>query len=87
MAPYDPPVAHYTQLDVSQYTDEQMLAAIGKDGHGFYRLTERLSLNYLWWDNDRKVVELWGSFGSLQRGAVNKLSAIFNNRFSNVQSA
>ena len=38
MAPYDPPVAHYSQLDVSQYTDEQILSVIGKGGKGFYKL-------------------------------------------------
>lgn len=82
MAPYDPPIAHYSQLDVSTYTDEQMLMAIGKSGKGFYNLTDRLGLNYLWWDKDRKIVELWGSFGSLQRGAKDKLDTILAEKFA-----
>ena len=78
MAPYEPPIAHYSQLDVSQYTDEQILSVIGKGGKGFYKLTTQLGLNYLWWDKERKVVELWGSFGALSNGAKEKLSsAIF----------
>ena len=77
MAPYAPPVAHYSQLDVSEYTDEQMLTFIGKDGHRFYGITNKLGLNYLWWDHERKVVELWGSFGSLSRGAKDKLAEHF----------
>lgn len=77
MAPYDPPIAHYSQLDVSEYTDEQMLTFIGKDGHRFYRLTDRLGLSYLWWDSERKVVELWGSYNSLHYGAKEKLDEFF----------
>ena len=82
MAPYDPPIAHYSQLDVSTYTDDQMLMTIGKSGKGFYNLTDRLGLNYLWWDKDRKIVELWGSFGSLERGAKDKLNTILAERFA-----
>lgn len=77
MAPYNPPVAHYSQLDVSEYSDEQMLSFIGKEGHRFYWLTNKLGLNYLWWDNERKVVELWGSFGSLINGAKDRLDEYF----------
>ena len=77
MAPYDPPIAHYSQLDVSEYSDEQMLSFIGKEGHRFYWLTNKLGLNYLWWDHERKVVELWGSHGALHHGAKEKLYQYF----------
>lgn len=82
MAPYDPPIAHYSQLDVSQYTDEQILSVIGKGGKGFYKLTTQLGLNYLWWDKERKVVELWGSFGALSNGAKEKLSSAISQKIS-----
>ena len=82
MAPYDPPIAHYSQLDVSQYTDEQILSVIGKGGKGFYKLTTQLGLNYLWWDKERKVVELWGSFGALSSGAKDKLSSAISQKIS-----
>lgn len=77
MAPYDPPIAHYSQLDVSEYSDEQMLTFIGKKGHRFYWLTNKLGLNYLWWDHERKVVELWGSYGALHCGAKERLDEYF----------
>jgi hypothetical protein len=83
MAPYEPPIAHYSQLDVSEYTDEQILCVIGKGGKGFYKLTTQLGLNYLWWDKERKVVELWGSFGALSNGAKEKLSSAISQRISN----
>lgn len=82
MAPYEPPIAHYTELDVSQYTDEQILTVIGKGGKGFYKLTSQLGLNYLWWDKERKVVELWGSFGALNSGAKDKLSSAISQKIS-----
>lgn len=86
MAPYDPPIAHYSQLDVSQYTDEQILSVIGKGGKGFYKLTSQLGLNYLWWDKERKVVELWGSFGALSNGAKEKLSLVISQKISSGSS-
>jgi hypothetical protein len=81
MAPYNPPFGkHYTQLDVSNYDEDFMFGMIGKEGHNFYRLTDILKIDYLWYDNTRKVVELWGPFWALNRGAVNKLAGILEKR-------
>lgn len=62
MAPYTPPVSHYSQLDVSDYTEEQIFAFIGKNGRRFYWLTQKLQLDYLWYDSERKVIEIWGPY-------------------------
>jgi len=66
MAPYNPPVAHYSQFDVSGYSEDDMFKFIGKGGKKFYWLTYYLGLDYIWYDKDRKVIELWGPFSSLQ---------------------
>ena len=60
MAPYQPPNAHYSQMDVSEYTEEQIFSFIGKTGKKFYLLTKKLGLDYRWYDKERKVVEIWG---------------------------
>lgn len=78
MAPYEPPNTHYSQLDVSKYDKHVILSLIGKGGKGFYGLTNKLNLEYLWYDQDRKVIEIWGSFGALKAGAQQKLSNIIN---------
>ena len=83
MAPYEPPIAHYTQLDVSEYSDDEILYVIGKGGKGFYKLTRELGVNYLWWDKERKVVEIWGSFTALDLGAKEKLSSEIFQKISN----
>lgn len=62
MAPYMPPSSHYSQMDVSGYTDDQIFAFIGKTGRRFYWLTQKLQLDYLWYDSERKVIEIWGPF-------------------------
>lgn len=46
---------------------------IGRGGRGFYNLTDYLSIDYLWYNNDKKIIELWGSEMALKNGAVNKL--------------
>lgn len=75
MAPYNPPTgrAHYTELDVSEYPVEVMLTMIGKGGKGFYDITDYLGLEYLWYNDERKVIELWGPWESLRDGAKSKL--------------
>jgi hypothetical protein len=60
MAPYQPPNAHYSQMDVSDYTEDRIFSFIGKTGKKFYWLTHKLGLDYLWYDKERKIIEIWG---------------------------
>jgi hypothetical protein len=62
MAPYNPPSTHYSQMDVSEYSEDQIFAFMGKTGKKFYWLTHRLGLDYLWYDKKRKVFEIWGPY-------------------------
>jgi hypothetical protein len=80
MAPYDPPVmgAHYTQLDVQDVDPDVIWKMIGKGGKGFYDLTDYLELKYLWYNPEKKFIELWGPYNSLKNGAIDKLKAIVN---------
>ena len=75
MAPYNPPRSscHYSQIDVKDYDKNMILCMIGKGGSGFYKLTNYLNLNYVWYDSDREVIELWGSYEALLGGAQDKL--------------
>lgn len=75
MAPYNPPRSscHYSQIDVKEYDKNMILCMIGKGGSGFYKLTNYLKLNYVWYDSDREVIELWGSYEALLDGAQDKL--------------
>jgi hypothetical protein len=73
MAPYSPPVSHYTQLDVSDYDEDTVFSFIGKNGRRFYWLTRFLNIDYLWYDKDRKVIEVWGPYESLLLGQVKNI--------------
>ncbi len=66
MAPYNPPSTHYSQMDVSMYEEDDIFKFIGKSGKKFYWLTRYLDLSYMWYDKQRKVIELWGPYESLQ---------------------
>lgn len=77
MPEYDPPInTHYTELDVSNYPEGFMWKAIGKEGRNFYNITDWLNLKYLWYDEKRNVVELWGPYESLRTGAREKVSQV-----------
>jgi hypothetical protein len=67
MAPYTPPNSHYSQMDVSEYDEDRLFAFIGKTGKKFYWLTHKLGLDYLWYDKERKVIEIWGPFYTHQK--------------------
>lgn len=66
MAPYTPPNTHYSQMDVSSYTEDEMFKFMGKHGKRFYWLTKFLGLSYIWYDKKRSVIEIWGPYNSLQ---------------------
>ena len=78
MAPYNPPKdrCHYSELDVSEYDDGMMFFMIGKGGKGFYDITTSLRLDYLWYNTDRKVIEMWGNWDVFKNGARDKLKTI-----------
>ena len=73
MPPYNPPNAHYTEVDATDLSITHFLRAIGKEGIHFKRLTERTGTEYIWWDQNRNVIEVWGSYGSLAGGAAKKV--------------
>ena len=73
MAPYEQQDSHYTQLNVSDVDEDTMFEFIGKGGHRFYKLTRDLNLKYLWYDKDRKAIEVWGSYESLLKDPCSKL--------------
>jgi len=73
MAPYNPPVSHYTQVDVSDYDEDTVFSFIGKNGRRFYWLTRFLNIDYLWYDKERRVIEIWGPYQSLLLGQVKNI--------------
>ena len=56
---YSPPNAHYTQL-YGLFENEDMFKFIGKNGAHFKYLTENLGVEYIWWNKDQNIIEIWG---------------------------
>lgn len=73
MAPYNPPVSHYTELNVAEYDEDFMFSFVGKGGKRYYWLTRMLGVDYLWYDHKRKVVEIWGPFNVLKTHQAQEL--------------
>lgn len=59
---YDPPVSHYSEVDVSEYDQDALFKFVGKGGRKFYYITRVLGLDYLWYDRERKKIEIWGPY-------------------------
>ena len=79
MAPYNPPDAHYSEIDVSHIDHDTLMRVVGPGGRGFYKLTSQLGLKYIWYDYNRKVIELWGSYLSLKNGAKDAIQNVLIN--------
>lgn len=61
MPEYKPPVSHYCH--VTAYPEKKdMFKLIGPQGHNFKRLTTKLKIEYLWWDIEKNVIEIWGGY-------------------------
>tara|TARA_B110000259_G_scaffold187621_1_gene242530 strand:- start:1314 stop:1724 length:411 start_codon:yes stop_codon:yes gene_type:complete len=58
---YTPPVnCHYTQLPTTGVSPEIMKISIGKNGKIFKAITRQASVNYIWYNKDSHIVEIWG---------------------------
>ena len=64
MPPYEPPTSHYCEINA--FTDpSDNFKLIGPNGHNFKRLTVLLGLNYIWWNMERNVIEIWGPYSKI----------------------
>jgi hypothetical protein len=59
---YNPPISHYSEMDVSEYDEDAMFKFVGRQGKKFYYLTRICGLDYLWYDRARKKIEIWGPY-------------------------
>jgi len=65
---YNPPIAHYSQISVPEYIQVGLL--VGKNGRHFKNITCESECNYIWYDKERNVIELWGSPSSLKSAST-----------------
>jgi hypothetical protein len=64
---YDPPNTHYAHLDVVEYEPDDIFDFMGPRGKRFYKLTSELGVRYIWFNRERKYIEVWGSYESLKK--------------------
>ena len=56
----DPPInCHYRQCKF-EFDEKLIPFLIGNDGKHFKRITNMSNTNYIWWNNEKKIIELWG---------------------------
>lgn len=67
MAPYNPPIAHYCHVSVKHIDIDDILRAIGKDGFFFKNITHKCGANYIWWNKENQVIEIWGPYSCMVR--------------------
>lgn len=56
---YNPPIAHYSEVKCD-LPEDLIKKLIGRNGYYFNVITKVSKVNYLWFDNQRKVIEIWG---------------------------
>ena len=60
---YNPPNSHYSEIYVPEYVNIGVL--IGKNGRHFKEITNETECSYIWYDQTRNVIEIWGPMYSL----------------------
>ena len=80
MPPYEPPSSHYCEINAFTNAHDNF-KLIGPQGHNFKRLTVLLGMNYLWWNMERNVIEIWGPFSKIN--SAQKYLSKYMSRFYN----
>ena len=65
MTDYSPPNTFYSQT-YGLFETQDMYKFIGKNGAHFKFLTTKLGLDYIWWNKDTNIIELWGPHHKLK---------------------
>jgi hypothetical protein len=60
---YNPPIGHYTQTTLPEHINPAVF--IGKDGCYFKKTSERSGATYIWYNDQSRVIEIWGSESSV----------------------
>ena len=56
---YNPPTnAHYTEIPFKSNTDIHKI--IGRNGKHFKTITKMANVQYIWFNHDKKNIEIWG---------------------------
>jgi len=64
---YNPPLnAHYTQISTEPVSEDAMRISIGQNGKVFKAITHQAKVNYIWFNKEKKYVEIWGPEQNLQ---------------------
>lgn len=83
---YNPPLnTHYTQIDTSQVNEDVMRISIGQGGRVFKAITYQSNVNYIWFNNDKKFIEIWGPEKNLP-DAYNRVVTRIQNIMQKVNS-
>jgi len=73
MTDYSPPNTFYSQT-YGLFGNEDMYKFIGKNGAHFKYLTTKLGIEYIWWNKETNIIELWGPHYKLKnaKNVLNK---------------
>jgi hypothetical protein len=78
MAPYNPPIAHYCHISVKHLSEDEIIKAIGKNGYFFKKITTDCGANYIWWNKELSIVEIWGPYNCMLLTAYNMRNHLKN---------
>ena len=64
---YNPPIGHYRHIKLSEEEQEKIYEIMGKEGNVFKSITSRGDAEYIWWNKELNIIEIWGPYHSLMR--------------------
>ena len=79
MAPYNPPNAHYAHINMKTANENLINTVVGYKGKGLYSLTKKAGLQYMWFNYETKILELWGPYKALKNGSMDTILKLIDN--------
>jgi hypothetical protein len=90
---YNPPNYHYTEVALEESHRSLIGRIIGRDGFYFKAITAAARIAYIWYNDSRNAIEVWGYHDRLQdaveriKARVHKVVEQVNENKNNIQEA
>ena len=76
---YNPPNSEYAEINLKGISKKKIFSIMGKGGEVFKKWTQEFNVQYIWFNVNKKVLEIWGDVNNVNIAKQNIISLHFNN--------
>jgi len=76
---YNPPNSEYVEINLKGVSKKKIFSIMGKGGEVFKKWTQEFNVQYIWFNVNKKVLEIWGDVNNINIAKQNIISLHFIN--------